>query len=66
MDNFTFLPYHIRFPFSLICGLQNKILNGSGAHPTTYPMGTRGSFAGRKAAGHEADHSPPSSTKITE
>jgi hypothetical protein len=25
--------------------------NGSGAHPASYPMGTRGSFPGGKAAG---------------
>jgi hypothetical protein len=25
--------------------------NGSGAHPASYPMGTRGSFSGGKAAG---------------
>jgi hypothetical protein len=27
------------------------VRNGSGAHPTSYPMGTRGSFPGGKAAG---------------
>jgi hypothetical protein len=27
-------------------------------------MGTRGSFPGGKAARHEADHSPPSGTKV--
>jgi hypothetical protein len=42
----------VRFPagtgnFSLHHGAQN----GSGAHPTSYPMGTRGSFPGGKAAG---------------
>jgi hypothetical protein len=31
-----------------------------GAHPASYSMCTRGSFYGDKAAGHEADHSPPS------
>jgi hypothetical protein len=29
----------------------NRIQNGSRAHPAFYPMGTRGSFPGGKAAG---------------
>jgi hypothetical protein len=29
-------------------------------------MGTRGSFPGGKAAGREADHSPPSSVEVKE
>jgi hypothetical protein len=33
--------------FSLYYGIQN----GSGAHPASYLMGTRGSFSGGKAAG---------------
>jgi hypothetical protein len=42
----------VRFPvgagnFSLHCCVQN----GSGAHPASYPMGSRGSFPGGKAAG---------------
>jgi hypothetical protein len=39
--------------------LHHRIQNGSGAHPTSYPMGTRGSFPGG-----EADHSPPSSAEV--
>jgi hypothetical protein len=35
-----------------------------GAHPASYPVGIRGSFPGCKAAGDEADHSPPSSTEV--
>jgi hypothetical protein len=31
--------------------LHYHIQNGSGAHPASYPMGTRGSFPGGKAAG---------------
>jgi hypothetical protein len=31
--------------------LHHRIQNGSGAHPASYPMGTRGSFPGGKAAG---------------
>jgi hypothetical protein len=31
--------------------LHYRVQNGSGAHPSSYPMGTRGSFPGDKAAG---------------
>jgi hypothetical protein len=31
--------------------LHHCVQNGSGAHPVSYPMGTRGSFLGGKAAG---------------
>jgi hypothetical protein len=31
--------------------LRHRVQNGSGAHPASYPMGTRGSFPGGKAAG---------------
>jgi preprotein translocase subunit SecG len=34
------------------------IQTGSGAHPASYPMGTRGSFPEVKRPGREADHSP--------
>jgi hypothetical protein len=30
---------------------HHRVQNGSGAHPASYPMGTRGSFTGDKAAG---------------
>jgi hypothetical protein len=41
------------------------IQTGSGAHPTSYPMGTGGSFLGGKArSGRDADHSPPSSAEV--
>jgi hypothetical protein len=30
---------------------DNRVQNGSGAHPASYPMGTKGSFVGVKAAG---------------
>jgi hypothetical protein len=37
----------------------------SGAHPTSCTMGTRGPFPGAKARlGRDADHSPPSSSKV--
>jgi hypothetical protein len=31
--------------------LHHHVQNGSGAHPASYPMGTKGSFPGGKAAG---------------
>jgi hypothetical protein len=31
--------------------LHHLVQNGSGAHPASYTMGTRGSFRGVKAAG---------------
>jgi hypothetical protein len=31
--------------------LHHRVQNGCGAHPASYPMGTRGSFLGGKAAG---------------
>jgi hypothetical protein len=31
--------------------LHYRVQNGSGDHPASYPMGTRGSFSGSKAAG---------------
>jgi hypothetical protein len=37
---------------------------GSGAHPASYPMGTRDSFPGVKQQVREADHSPPASAKV--
>jgi hypothetical protein len=37
---------------------------GSGVHPTSYKMGTGGSFRGVKRQGREADHSPPTSAEV--
>jgi hypothetical protein len=31
--------------------LHHRVQNGSGAHPASYPMGTRGSFPRSKVAG---------------
>jgi hypothetical protein len=54
----------VRFPagardFSLL-----SVQTHSRVHPASYPVGNRGSFPGGKVAGHEADHSPPSSAKV--
>jgi hypothetical protein len=49
--------------FSLHCCVQN----GSGAHPASYPMGTRrGLSLGVKQPRHKADHSPPSNAEVKE
>jgi hypothetical protein len=39
--------------------LHHRVQTGSGAHPASYPLVTRGSFPGG-----EADHSPPSSVEV--
>jgi len=44
--------------------LRHRVQTGSGAHVASYPMGTWGSFPGRKAAGAEANTSPPSSAEV--
>jgi hypothetical protein len=31
--------------------LHHRVQTGSGAHPASYPMGTKGSFSGGEAAG---------------
>jgi hypothetical protein len=42
----------IRFPAEAVnFSLHHRVQNGSGAHPTSYPMGTRGCFPRGKAAG---------------
>jgi hypothetical protein len=47
--------------FSLLHSAQA----GSGAYPTSYPMGTRSFFPEGKAGGRrEADHSPPASAEV--
>jgi hypothetical protein len=51
-----------RVPFPAGAGnfsLHHRVQNGSGSHPASYPMRTRGSFPGG-----EADHSPPSSAEV--
>jgi hypothetical protein len=42
----------VRFPTGAgNFSLNHRVQNGSGAHPASYPVGTRGSFPGGKAAG---------------
>jgi hypothetical protein len=42
----------VRFPAEAgNFSLHHRVQNGSGAHPASYPMGTRSSFTGGKAAG---------------
>jgi hypothetical protein len=39
----------VRFPARAgNLSLHHRVQNGSGAHPASYPMGTRGSFPGGK------------------
>jgi hypothetical protein len=44
--------------------LHHRVQTGSGAHPTSYPMGNRDSFPGGKAAREWSCHSPPSKVEI--
>jgi hypothetical protein len=48
----------VRFP----AGIRNF----SGAHPASYPIGTRVLSLGVKRLGRETDHSPPSSVEVKE
>jgi len=48
MDIHVGAPRHL-LPFCAMWGYH--IQNGSGAHPASYPVGTRGSFFGGKVAG---------------
>jgi hypothetical protein len=42
----------VRFPArARNFSLHHRVQTGSGSHPSSYPMGTRGSFLGDKAAG---------------
>jgi glutamine synthetase len=41
----------VRFPAGARNFSLHRVHNGSKAHPTSYPMGTRGSFRGGKAVG---------------
>jgi hypothetical protein len=42
----------VRFPAGAgNFSLHHRVQNGSGTHPASYPMGTRGSFPGGKAGG---------------
>jgi hypothetical protein len=44
--------------------ISNIVQTGSGVHPTSYTMGTGGSFTGVKRPGRQADHSPPTSPEV--
>jgi hypothetical protein len=42
----------------------HSVQAGYGYHPTSYPMGTRGSFPRNKQPKHEVDHSLLSSSEV--
>jgi hypothetical protein len=44
--------------------LHHRVQTGTGVHPASYPMGSRASYPGGKAAGAEADYSHPSIAKV--
>jgi hypothetical protein len=48
----------VRFPAGAgNFSLHQRVQNGSGTHPTSYPIGTMGSFPGVRRQGRESDHS---------
>jgi hypothetical protein len=57
----------VRFPAGARnFSLNHRVQNGSGVHPASYPVGTRGSSPEVKRPGREADHSPPSNAEVKE
>jgi hypothetical protein len=46
--------------------LHHRLQKGSGSHPASYSMGTRGSSLGVTREELESDHSPPSSAEVKE
>jgi hypothetical protein len=56
----------VQFPAGTGNFSLHHIQNGSGAHPASYPTGTRAPCLGVKRPGREADHSPPSSAEVKE
>jgi hypothetical protein len=53
-----------RVPVRARISLFQVVQTGSGVHSTSCTIGTRGSFRGGKAAGLEADQSPPVSAEV--
>jgi hypothetical protein len=49
---------------NMVFSLLHVVQTGSGVHPTSYPMGTGGSFPGVKRPGRESDHSPPTTAEV--
>jgi hypothetical protein len=46
--------------------LHHRVQDGSGAHPTSYPLGTGALSLWVKRLGREAEHSPPPSAEVKE
>jgi hypothetical protein len=44
--------------------LHHRVQTGSGAHPTSYPVGTKDSFPGVERPGREADHLPAPNAEV--
>jgi hypothetical protein len=54
----------VRFPAGKDFCLCHNVQTGSGAHPASYPMGTRVLCSGVKCLRPEASRTPPSSAKV--
>jgi hypothetical protein len=70
-SNFSKVPANMSFTIIFLRRTQGQkfsllhiVQTGSGVHPTSYKMGTGGSFPGVKRPGREADHSPPTSAEV--
>jgi hypothetical protein len=57
----------VRFPAGAgNFSIHHHVQTGSGVHPASCPVGTRGPFPGIKRSGREADHLPQSTVKVKE
>jgi hypothetical protein len=54
----------VQFPREVDFSLLRSVRTVSGAHPTSSPMSTGGSFLAKKWPGYEADHSSPFSAQV--
>jgi hypothetical protein len=54
----------VRVPVGSKIYLLQVVRTGSGAHPASYSMGTKGFFPEEQRPGREADHLPPSSAEV--
>jgi hypothetical protein len=54
----------VRVPVGSRIFISQIVQIGSGVHPTSYTMGTGGTFPGVNRPGREADHLPPTSVEV--
>jgi hypothetical protein len=54
----------VRVPIDKKFSVLKIVQTGSEIHPTSYPMGTGGSFPGGEVVAREVEHSPPTSAEV--